>query len=328
MICKSFLTDSRVHYYYKVNEGLAAARQDGIERATGEYIGFVDSDDWCELTMFEKMYQAAKSNDSDIVFCNCYENVEKMNPKYYRTGSYDREQIESEIFPHLLISIDDKGKRHNARWSNCLRIYKSKLINEHHISFVRRLRRSQDLQFTFECTIYAQNYYYLGDDYLYHNRQEGGSLSRGYTNKMWILIKPLIQRIAQVANEYKEYDFKSLSETTAFFLVADCILNELKVDSPSLINKMKNIQEIVNDPLCIEYINKVDGSKLSLSWKTIYNCAKTKKIIKFLIRWKWNNSLIRKNVKSLKNKLFEIQLFKKLYIKIRTFFNKNYKPKK
>ena len=73
-ISNQYLTDSRFSYYFKENEGLAAARADGIERANGEYIGFIDSDDWIEPDMYEKMYTAAKSNDSDIVFCNCIQN--------------------------------------------------------------------------------------------------------------------------------------------------------------------------------------------------------------------------------------------------------------
>ena len=75
-IAKAYLSDNRFTYYYKENEGLAAARADGIERASGEYLGFIDSDDWIEPDMYEKMYKAAKSNDSDIVFCNCIQNAD------------------------------------------------------------------------------------------------------------------------------------------------------------------------------------------------------------------------------------------------------------
>ena len=73
-ICKKYLGDNRVVYYHKENEGLAAARQDGMERASGEYIGFVDSDDWLELNMYERMFSVARENDADVVFCNCYFN--------------------------------------------------------------------------------------------------------------------------------------------------------------------------------------------------------------------------------------------------------------
>lgn len=56
--------------YKKDNGGLSDARNYGIERATGEYIGFIDSDDYPEVDMFEKLYQKAKENDSDIVVCS------------------------------------------------------------------------------------------------------------------------------------------------------------------------------------------------------------------------------------------------------------------
>ena len=69
-ICKRYLNDTRVIYYRKENEGLAAARADGMERASGEFIGFIDSDDWAEPDMFEKMYNAAVDTGSDIVYCN------------------------------------------------------------------------------------------------------------------------------------------------------------------------------------------------------------------------------------------------------------------
>ena len=51
----------------KENGGLSDARNFGIARATGEYIGFVDSDDFVDLDMYERLYDKAASTDSDIV---------------------------------------------------------------------------------------------------------------------------------------------------------------------------------------------------------------------------------------------------------------------
>ena len=52
------------------NSGVIAARIKGYENAVGEYIGWVDADDFCELNMFEKLYEAAKENNADVASCN------------------------------------------------------------------------------------------------------------------------------------------------------------------------------------------------------------------------------------------------------------------
>jgi len=56
--------------YYKKNGGLGSARNYGLQYATGEYIGFVDSDDWVDEKMYEVMYQKAKKEKLDIVICD------------------------------------------------------------------------------------------------------------------------------------------------------------------------------------------------------------------------------------------------------------------
>ena len=54
----------------ETNQGQGVARNRGIDIAKGEYIGFVDPDDWIELDMYEKMYNQAKNLNSEIVICN------------------------------------------------------------------------------------------------------------------------------------------------------------------------------------------------------------------------------------------------------------------
>jgi len=64
--------DQRIKIINKKNRGSGAAKNTGMKNASGEYIGFVDSDDWVDLAMFEKLYNRAKSQKSDMVMCPIY----------------------------------------------------------------------------------------------------------------------------------------------------------------------------------------------------------------------------------------------------------------
>ena len=61
--------DSRIRIVTKRNGGLPSARNAGLDAASGEYVGFVDSDDWIEPDMFRRLYEAAKEKDCDVVVC-------------------------------------------------------------------------------------------------------------------------------------------------------------------------------------------------------------------------------------------------------------------
>ena len=62
----------KIKSYIKENGGQGSARNFGLEKATGEYIGYVDSDDFIELDMYEKLYNKAKKHDLDISICGNY----------------------------------------------------------------------------------------------------------------------------------------------------------------------------------------------------------------------------------------------------------------
>lgn len=74
--------DRRIKVIHQNNKGLAAARNRGICAATGEYIGFVDPDDWIELTMYEELLKAMQKDDADISMCDYayeYDGVSEHN---------------------------------------------------------------------------------------------------------------------------------------------------------------------------------------------------------------------------------------------------------
>ncbi len=277
-LCERYTADSRVSYYYQENEGLASARQSGIDRAVGEYIGFIDADDWIEPEMFEKMYSAAKQYDADVVFCNRkYNDDDYLPSKEIPTGYYDRERILSDVLPRTLAYIDEKGGKRSISWSNTRRIFRSSFLSRIGFRFDKRFRRSQDLQLTYEAMLSANAFYHLGDDYFVHARTVPDSLARGYTKNMWSLYIPLIERLYRDTEAFTELDLMPQMHLRNFFFVTDCINNELKPSFPYDEKKrVELIDEIVRHPLCERYYGHIRIEKMSPFYQKYYELIRQK----------------------------------------------------
>lgn len=111
-ICDSFAErDFRIKVINKTNSGAADSRKLGIESATGDYIGFLDSDDWVHPDMYKTLYEYAKKENADIVQCgyiSTHQRTEKMN---FIQSKYHKYKIMTsrEAFLQLYGMIDEKN---------------------------------------------------------------------------------------------------------------------------------------------------------------------------------------------------------------------------
>ncbi len=322
-ICQTFQqNDSRFILINQENGGSAAARKTGMLAAHGEYLGFMDADDWCEPNMFEKLYNTAKENDSDIVFCNCYRDFPdhsiKCN-KYLRNGAFNRQEILQDILSRSLAGLDDKGRNHVIRWANYLRIYRHELIEKYQIYNDPRFRRCQDLQLTFEATLYAQRYYYLGDEYLYHNRVVDDSQSRGYTKDCWKKLRILIEKLYDDVDNFKEIDLHNQMDLCTFFFTIYTIENECRDISPLILDERKEkLCEICYDPIISKSIKGVDRQKLSNINQKYYDALNNKSIDEILKAY--SNSVAYEKKQIFKSRILNIPCVKKIYKIIRHIF--------
>ena len=101
-ICDSYAAkDNRIIVIHQQNHGVSAARNAGLKIAKGEYIGFVDPDDWIEFRMYEKMIKTAKQDNADVVACgiNYYDSDYILNRSELLTAAeYDNKQMLLELF--------------------------------------------------------------------------------------------------------------------------------------------------------------------------------------------------------------------------------------
>lgn len=98
-ICDDYAKlDNRVKVVHQTNGRQGKARNNGVKFATGEYIGFVDSDDWVDVKMYEELYTKAKSTNADIVMCD-YFRTKAMGekPTSYKS-KIDKVFLEKDVF--------------------------------------------------------------------------------------------------------------------------------------------------------------------------------------------------------------------------------------
>ena len=122
-ICDEYAKkDSRIEVIHKINGGLSDARNVGINRANGRYIGFVDSDDYIKEDMYEKLINLIKEYDADISICNLYDVID--GKEYVRNkdnGIHEYSRID--ILKEILL---DKNIQSYA-WN---KLYKKELFDE------------------------------------------------------------------------------------------------------------------------------------------------------------------------------------------------------
>lgn len=139
--------DLRINLITQQNQGVSAARNAGMRIATGEYIGFVDSDDWIDPDFYEKLYEAAKRHDADVSVASILKH--KKNYQKYNVH-YNDSKCANTIQEKIKIS-ENKNRRFFYVWN---RIYRTSLIRNNNLTFPEG-RLLEDIKFSMHAIYYA-----------------------------------------------------------------------------------------------------------------------------------------------------------------------------
>ncbi len=177
--------NENIKVIHQLNQGLGPARNTGIVAAQGEYIGFVDADDWVDERMYESLYLLASGSSADICYTGlkyAYGHGQFRDAPHPYAGARLDSNEEIEAFHMEMYGKAPKGRRDSDIPISCWNaIYKRVFINEHQLLF--RNMRSEDRDFNIRCTRHAQRISFLeGCPYFY--RREGqvsitGKVSKG-----------------------------------------------------------------------------------------------------------------------------------------------------
>ena len=245
-ICDDYAKkDSHVRVIHKPNGGLVSARNAGIFAAKGDYITYVDGDDWVRPNMLQfvhdRMEEATEPLDM-VIFAaeKVYSDHNEPLPNNVAEGWYNRERLEREIFPYLLINRTKGFDGHMMQAYTWNKVCRRELQQEYYVRD-EGIRVFTDIPITYECMLNCNSIYICNEPLYFYNKTNESSIVT--LNKQNFLTKSFDCLAAYFADRLKRYDVsiqRQWNDYLAHLVVLTC-MREIS-EQPSFRMAVKDIR--------------------------------------------------------------------------------------
>jgi len=188
----------KVISFVKPNGGLSSARNFGIGHATGQYIAFVDSDDWVDLNLYQSLYNKAMEDKCDIVCCNFIEQ-------------YSNCQITCSVIP-----ADNYNNRYIGNVVAWNKLYLREFWMKNKFSFFAGIYH-EDLELIPKVLLATRNIAYIDSSYYYYEKTNSSAITSG--NTLHVEIFPLICKQLLRADYKTDNEFKVFIADLAYIYI-------------------------------------------------------------------------------------------------------------
>lgn len=230
-ICEDYRQkDSRIKVYHQKNRGVSYARNSGLSQASGDYIGFVDADDWIDRNMYECLANQMEQEAADIAIGGVYINDQPLVKELEKDGIDASRAIElclalRENQPVLMAGV-------------CNKLFRRKKMD--HLTFQTDLAVGEDMNFLVQACFLADKIVYTTQP-VYHYIQRDGSAVHGYSEKMLTSI----QSHKQIIKFLEEKGEITLSNLVKGRMAREClaILYQM-LDAEVPVSQVRSVQNM------------------------------------------------------------------------------------
>ncbi|WJE46143.1 glycosyltransferase [Peribacillus frigoritolerans] len=273
--------DDRIIVLDLENQGPSGARNSGLQFAKGEFVMFVDSDDWMDLTTCKKVYDEAKLKQADtVLFCYTSESSMGSIKKYLFSDKkrlFNEEEVYSELFCGVLGLTSGKLRKPeklDVLVSVWAKLYKTELIKQNSISFIDlKLIPSECQLFNLQYFQHSKKVVYLNECFYRYRRNNTTSFTKGYREE---LFKKWLYWIDYVKEYLDQNNERTLAYDAYYSRICFSIIplsgNSLK--QKSIKDSYKELKEILNNEKYKEAYSKLDYSYFPLHWKLYFKFSK------------------------------------------------------
>lgn len=286
--------DKRIVIIDKKNEGVSEARNQGISKAKGEFIFFVDSDDWIDLDTLEKMYKTAIQDDIDIVICSYVREFKDhskeksidLNDKIIYKDN-DLEQLHLSIIGPLDNQIS-KSENLDSVGTVWAKLYKSSLIQKSEVKFIdlKEIGSAEDTLFNIMLFKDVKTVKFINKPYYHYWKDNDNSVTSGYNPRLKEQRKVMFNYIKTFIDSNKlDEKFDEALKNRICISVLGLGLNECNKDNKlSLNKKIKNIKSILNDEMIKQGYKNFNVSQFPIHWRIFYTfCKYRQAVLTFLM---------------------------------------------
>lgn len=262
-IAKSMCKDvSFVKILKQKNSGVSVARNKGLLKSNGDYVLFVDGDDWLEYDALAKLNDCILTNSSsDIIITGFYTNKgdKEINDHFFEEknivfSNNDNLEIIKNCICKTNISNEKASTNVGVPWAKA---YKRKFLLNNECKFVPGLKRMQDMIFNLKAFLLAKNVICV-DYKTYHYRINEGSVTKKFSSDFDITVYNILNelssfiKINNLNDELKDY-----YEAKAIKLYLEMIRIQYSPDGLPIGNKekIKMLKKKLNDPIFSNHIN-------------------------------------------------------------------------
>lgn len=282
--------DSRVRVVHKSNAGLGLARNSGLKIATGDYVAFVDSDDFVDINAYKLLYDKASSSNCDIVFCgySLFEDNKVSAIQCLPTEKYFRGTEQCHEFLLNLIGADYferyKFKVSCSVWKA---IYKRDILSKNNITFCsEREFVSEDIIFHTDLIPFINSIFVLSESLYYYclNRE---SLTKKYSeNRFEKDIKLCIEVEKRLSNCIGDKEASLIAKSLIFEKLQGTLSFEVNT-CPRHITRQ--IKKICNNARLRKAIADCNLQNLPTKKKFFIFCVKYKLYLMIYVYYKYLN---------------------------------------
>ena len=246
-ICDEYADkDDRVISLHAQGEGPAAACRTGLEAATGDYVCFVDSDDWVDTDMIERLAAHATGRDDELILSDyVIERQDGTRTYVYQDitpGEYEGAQIMEQVIPKLW-GLEDRA----VSQSRCMKLYSAKLAKDNIHYPDPDLKFAEDGAFLLPCVMDAGRMYFLDRAAMYHYRFVTDSAVHKYNPYVTENITRVRSIINRAISDKFSHDAALEARLREYYRAETVILlmyavkNELRGDRSEYIGRIRDL---------------------------------------------------------------------------------------